>query len=342
MLVSDFDYNLPPELIAQEPARERSSSRLMVLDRAGGGITHAMFNELPGFLRPGDVLVVNDTKVFPARLTGEKAGTGGGVEALLLKDMGQGRYEALVRGRMKDGAPLVFGGRLEARVEADLGGGLKVLRFRDMDGLDEAIEELGRMPLPPYIPQEGRDEAKDRVRYQTVYAKKRGAVAAPTAGLHFTHALLETIKAMGVIVAPVTLHVGVGTFMPVREEIVERHEMHEEEYEVGEETASVVNEAKAGGRRVVAVGTTSARTLEAASGPDGRVKSGLSSTSIYIYPGYKFRVVDALITNFHLPKSTLIMLVCALAGRETVMKAYDEAVRSGYRFYSYGDAMFVI
>ncbi len=342
MLLDEFDYLLPQELIAQRPADERESSRLMVLQRETGALEHARFSDLPGFLRAGDVLVINDTRVFPARLTGVKPDTGGRVEALLLKDIGEGRYEALAKGKMKAGTALMFGKGLEAEVEEDMGGGRKVLRFKDTGGLDEAIEGQGKMPLPPYITHDGRDEAQDRIRYQTVYAKKRGAVAAPTAGLHFSLSLLEKIKEMGVIIAPVTLHVGIGTFLPVREEIVEHHEMQEEEYEVGAESAGAVNAARDEGRRVIAVGTTSARTLESAAGPDGIISPGASRTSLYIYPGYKFKAVDALITNFHLPKSTLLMLVCALAGRDRVMAAYEEAVRQRYRFYSYGDAMFIV
>jgi len=340
MLVSDFDFDLPPELIAQEPAGERDASRLLVLDKSTGGLTHKNFTDLPDYLRAGDVLVVNDTKVFPARIEGVKPATGGRIEALLLKDLGAGRYEALVKGRLPEGSEVVFGGRLTCVAGADLGGGMKVLCFPE-DGLDAAIEEVGKMPLPPYIKESGRVDSRDRDRYQTVFAAKRGAVAAPTAGLHFTPALLGKIKAAGVSVVTVTLHVGIGTFMPVREEIVERHVMHDEEYVISPETAAVVNGARASGGRVFAVGTTSARTLESAAGPDGTVSAGGGRTGIFIYPGYRFRAVDCLITNFHLPKSTLIMLVCALAGREKLLSAYNEAVKARYRFFSYGDAMLI-
>lgn len=340
MLVNEFDYDLPPELIAQAPSAVRDASRLMVVGRSTGSISHNRFSGLPGFLRPGDVLVVNDTRVYPARITGVKESSGGAVEALLLKDMGGGRYTALMRGKPKRGARLAFGG-LRASVEEDIGGGMKVIRFDDVEGLSGELERIGRMPLPPYIDQGARQEGEDRERYQTVYASRRGAVAAPTAGLHFTPELIARIKGMGVSVATVTLHVGIGTFMPVRVDTVEDHLMEEEEYEVTEEAADAINAAKASGGRVVAVGTTSARTLESAAGPDGVVVPGSSGTRLFIYPGYRFRAVDALVTNFHLPKSTLLMLVSALAGVDTVRAAYEEAVGQGYRFYSYGDAMFI-
>jgi len=342
MLVSEFEYELPPELIAQTPSGTRDASRLMLVDRAGGGVAHRSFGQVTDYLRPGDVLVVNDTKVFPARLKGVKDVTGGGVEALLLKDMGGGRYNALMKGKLPPGTRVLFPGGLGAAVEEDRGGGIKVIRFDNTEGLDEDIDRLGHMPLPPYISREGGEAPTDRERYQTVYARKRGAVAAPTAGLHFTEELMGRIRASGVTVASVTLHVGIGTFLPVREDVVERHIMHEEEYEVPEETADAVNRARASGGRVIVVGTTSARTLESAADGDGTIRPGASATSIYIYPGYTFRAVDGLITNFHLPRSTLLMLVCAFAGMEKVLSAYREAVREGYRFYSYGDAMIII
>jgi len=341
MLVSDFDYELPPALIAQAPTEKREASRLMLMDRASGALDHGRFSDLPEYLRPGDVLVVNDTRVFPARLTGVRPDTGGRVETLLLKDLGGGSYRALTRGNLPVGSVALLGERLTARVVEDLGGGKKVITFDDAEGLELAIEELGRMPLPPYIDQSQRDERYDRERYQTVYAKKRGAVAAPTAGLHFTDSLLVKIREIGVEVAPVTLHVGIGTFTPVREDIVEDHVMDTEEYEISLDTAEKVNAARREGRRVVAVGTTSLRALESAASPDGFISAGESSTGIFIYPGYSFRVVDALVTNFHLPKSTLLMLVCAFAGRDNTLAAYATAVREGYRFYSYGDAMFI-
>lgn len=339
MLVSEFDYLLPPELIAQKPAARRDASRLMAMERATARITHGRFSDLPEYLRPGDVLVVNDTRVYPARLTGLKKDTGGRVEALLTRDAGGGVYEALVKGAPRAGAALVFGGELEAAVEKDLGGGKRLIRFERAAGLDEAIDRLGRMPLPPYIDQSTRAEEEDRQRYQTVYAKNRGAVAAPTAGLHFTPELLGRIKDMGVSVAGVTLHVGPGTFMPVRVDSVEEHVMDTEEYEVTPEAAGIINSARASGGRVVAVGTTSARTLETAADGDGRIRPGAGGSGLFIYPGYAFKAVDALVTNFHLPRSTLLMLVSAFAGRREVLSAYGEAVRQRYRFYSYGDAM---
>ena len=342
MLVDLFDYVLPPELIAQTPTAERDASRLMVLDRKTGRLTHTVFSELTSYLAPGDVLVINDTRVYPARLTGVKKETGGAVEALILKELGGSRCLALVKGRMSPGTRLLFAGGLEAAVVEDLGGGKKVLEFAEGVRLGEALDEVGAMPLPPYIGGKERDAKDDRERYQTVYARSRGAVAAPTAGLHFTERLMARIMEMGVRVAPVTLHVGIGTFMPVRVDEVEHHRMEEEEYYVPEDTAEAVNTAKAEGRRVVAVGTTSARALESATGESGRLAPGRSSTALFIYPGYRFRSVDALVTNFHLPKSTLLMLVCALAGRDATLAAYAEAVRRGYRFYSYGDAMFII
>jgi S-adenosylmethionine:tRNA ribosyltransferase-isomerase len=340
MLVNEFDFELPAGLIAQSPAPERAASRLMTLNRATGELGHGIFSDLPGLLRAGDVLVINDTKVFPARLNGTKRGTGGRVEALLLKDLGGCRYEALMKGKNPPGTVIEFDVSLSAEVAGELGGGKKLLRFICDGSLDELIERLGRMPLPPYIDQSVRDESSDRERYQTVYASKRGAVAAPTAGLHFTPELLESIRQAGVIIAPVTLHVGIGTFMPVREEVVERHEMQEEEYDIPKQTADAINAAKSDGRRVVCVGTTSARAVESAS-ENGRVREGAGSTRIFIYPGYRFQAVDCLITNFHLPKSTLIMLICALAGKENIMAAYAEAIKNKYRFYSYGDAMFI-
>ena len=341
MLVSDYDFTLPPGLIAQKPAPDRDGSRLLVLDKTTGRAIHRAFSDIPEYLVPGDVLVINDTKVFPASLKGVKTATGGKVEALLLKDLGEGRYLALMKGRLPPGTEVVFGGRLAARVGEDLGDGKKTLVFDGLDGLEAALNEVGKMPLPPYIGEEGRDYKADRERYQTVYASKTGAVAAPTAGLHFTMGLLQGIRDMGVHVAPVTLHVGIGTFLPVRVDEVEEHVMEEEGYEVSEMTAAIVNSARADGRRVIAVGTTSARTLESASEGSGTIKAGFGSTRLFIYPGYRFKTTDCLVTNFHLPKSTLLMLVCALAGRETMLAAYKEAIDSGYRFYSYGDAMFI-
>jgi S-adenosylmethionine:tRNA ribosyltransferase-isomerase len=340
MRVNEFDYHLPPELIAQSPARNRDSSRLMALERSTGAISHRLFSDLPEYLHPGDVLVVNDTRVYPARLIGIKSGTGGAVEALLIREVERGVYLALMKGAPRPGTRLVFGDTLSAVVEEDAGEGKRVIRFAGQDGLDEAIDSLGRMPLPPYIDQSARDEIEDRERYQTVYATKRGALAAPTAGLHFTPELLSRVEAAGVDVVRVTLHVGLGTFMPVRVERVADHVMESEAYEVSPQAAARINSARAAGGRVVAVGTTTTRTLESAFRDNG-VAAGCLETNLFIYPGYEFRAVDALVTNFHLPKSTLIMLVSAFAGRGTVLKAYNEAVIQGYRFYSYGDAMLI-
>jgi len=347
MKVSDFDYDLPPGLIAQSPAKQRDGSRLMVLGREDGVTEHRKFGELDRLMVPGDVLVVNDTKVYPARLRGRKAATGGKVEALITKHLGGGRYAALVKGGPRAGTLLEFEGGLSAAVEQDEAwretrdDGVRILAFSGGGAIDDRLDEAGSMPLPPYIAAGGRDESRDRDRYQTVYAKKRGAVAAPTAGLHFTEELLGRLDAKGVKTVSVTLHVGPGTFMPVRTDTVEDHVMLEEEYEVPEETADEVNRARSQGRRVVAVGTTSLRTLESAVGGDGTLVPGAGSTGLFVYPGFVFREVDALITNFHLPRSTLVMLVSAFAGRERLLKAYREAVEKGYRFYSYGDAMFI-
>ena len=338
MLIEDFDYELPKELIAQSPASERDKSRLTVLPRGAGSIRHGIFSDLPQYLQPGDVMVINDAKVVPSRLMGTKA-TGGRIEALILRRIGEERYEALIKGKTAPGTEVIFTPELQAAVEEVLGGGRKVIKF-SKPGAEEAIRNAASMPLPPYIDPSGRDADRDRERYQTVYAARPGAVAAPTAGLHFTEALLQEIKEKGVSVVSVTLQVGPGTFMPVREEVIERHEMEEEEYSVPEETADAVNRALAEGRRVIAVGTTSARTLESAF-RDGHVQPGEASTRLFIYPGYEFKAIRAIVTNFHLPKSTLLMLICAFAGRDKTLSAYQEAVRAGYRFYSYGDAMFI-
>ncbi|MHB8174589.1 MAG: tRNA preQ1(34) S-adenosylmethionine ribosyltransferase-isomerase QueA [Nitrospirota bacterium] len=339
MLIGDFDYALPEELIAQSPAPERDKSRIMVLPRGDGDIQHRIFSDLPEYLRAGDVMVVNDARVVPSRLIGAKA-TGGRIEALITRRTGDGVYEALVKGKAAAGTAIEFSGGLRANVSEDLGGGRKLIIF-DGPVAEDAIREAASMPLPPYIDKSGRDEVRDRERYQTVYASKPGAVAAPTAGLHFTHALLERIKEKGVSIVSVTLHVGPGTFMPVREEVVERHKMEEEEYSVPEETADAVNRARVEGRRVIAVGTTSARTLESAF-RSGELRAGGGRTGLFIYPGYEFKAVRAMVTNFHLPKSTLLMLICAFAGRDRTFSAYREAVLNGYRFYSYGDAMFIV
>jgi len=336
----DFDYELPEELIAQTPLRERDASRLMTLSKTTGEIAHRHFHELPGLLRPGDVMVLNDSRVLPARLMGLRADTGSPVEVLLLTQKENDIWECLTRPgkRTKDGARLVFGdGLLKAEVVGQTPEGNRFIRF-DYQGIFlEIIEKLGQMPLPPYI----REKLADPERYQTVYSRETGSAAAPTAGLHFTRALLDQIRESGVGLAYLTLHVGLGTFRPVKADDITEHVMHAEHYTVTDETANLINTAREKGGRVIAVGTTSCRTLESCADERGRVRPGSGWTDIFIYPGYNFRCVDALITNFHLPESTLIMLVSALAGRENVLNAYRIAVRERYRFFSFGDAMFI-
>lgn len=338
---SDFYFDLPKELIAQDPLEDRSSSRLLVLDKKTGAVSHRVFREIEDFLSPGDCLVLNDTKVIPARLYGERAGTGGRVEVLLLKRRENDIWETLVRPgkKCRPGAKLIFGGGLlQAEVLKVEEEGNRLIHFSYEGIFEEILDRLGEMPLPPYITH----KLADKSRYQTVYAKYEGSAAAPTAGLHFTKELLERIAKKGVYVVFVTLHVGLGTFRPVKEEDVLEHHMHSEFYSVSAEAAEKINSAKAAGGKVVCVGTTACRTLESAADAGGRVQAGSGNTEIFIYPGYCFKVPDALITNFHLPESTLVMLVSALAGRENVLNAYAEAVRQKYRFYSFGDAMLVI
>ncbi len=340
MNLHDFYYHLPQELIAQDPLADRSASRLLLLDRKTGETRHSVFREVVDFLRPGDCLVLNDTKVIPARLIGSKIGTDAKIEVLLLKRREERVWETLVKpGRKaRPGAKIRFGeGLLEGEVLDVVEDGNRLIRF-SYDGIfEEILDKLGQMPLPPYITH----QLADKNRYQTVYAKHDGSAAAPTAGLHFTQELLEEIREKGVRIAHVTLHVGLGTFRPVKVEHIEEHHMHSEYYRVEEEEARLVNETKAQGGRVIAVGTTSCRTLESAAGADGILRAGSGWTDIFIYPGYEFRVIDGLITNFHLPESTLLMLVSAFAGRESIMAAYEEAVRERYRFFSFGDAMFI-
>ena len=336
---SDFYFELPEELIAQTPIPERDHSRLLVLDRQTGEIEHRHFFDLPDYLREGDCLVINDSRVLPARLLGSRS-SGGSVELVLLRDLSEGRWECLSRpGRKtKPGTELSFGdGELRATVLEVAEGGNRIVQFHYEGIFLEVLERLGKMPLPPYI----KEELQDAERYQTVYSRELGSAAAPTAGLHFTNELLERIRAKGVKVCTVTLHVGLGTFRPVKEDEVEDHEMHAEFCIVPEETARIVTETKRRGGRVVAVGTTSCRTLESFASEDGMLSPSSGWTSIFIYPGYRFRCVDALVTNFHLPESTLIMLVSALAGREQVLNAYAAAVKERYRFFSFGDAMFI-
>ena len=338
ILTSDYDYNLPEELIAQTPLTNRSESRLMVLDKNTKTIEHKKFSDIIDYLTPNDVLVLNDTKVIPARLIGHKEDTGAVIEVLLLKDMGNNVWETLAKPqrRVKIGSIISFGdGRLKAKCidKEEMG----ICHFELIyDGiLVEILDSLGEMPLPPYI----HEKLMDKDRYQTVYAKHPGSAAAPTAGLHFTPELLKKIEEKGIEIIYVTLHVGLGTFRPVEEDDLTNHVMHTEYYEISEDAAKRLNEAKASGKRIVAVGTTSTRTLESAY--DNGFKKCCANTSIFIYPGYKFKAVDAQITNFHLPKSTLIMLVSAFAGREFILDAYKEAVEERYRFFSFGDAMFI-
>ena len=338
---SDFYFDLPQELIAQDPLEDRSASRLLHLDKATGDVSHHVFKEVPEFLRPGDCLVLNNTKVIPARLLGQREGTGGHVEVLLLSRKESDVWETLVKPgkKCKPGTRLTFGdGLLKAEVLETLEDGNRRIRFF-YDGIwEEVLDRLGEMPLPPYITH----KLKDKNRYQTVYAKYEGSAAAPTAGLHFTKELLAQIEAQGIKIVYVTLHVGLGTFRPVKEENVLDHHMHSEWYQVTPEAANAINETKAAGGRVICVGTTSCRTIESASDETGKVKAGSGDTQIFIYPGYRFKVLDGLITNFHLPESTLVMLVSALAGRERVLAAYQEAIRERYRFFSFGDAMIIL
>ncbi|MGN0247933.1 MAG: tRNA preQ1(34) S-adenosylmethionine ribosyltransferase-isomerase QueA [Lachnospiraceae bacterium] len=341
LLKSDFYFDLPEELIAQDPLEDRSSSRLLKLDKKTGEIGHHVFKEVPSFLKPGDCLVLNNTKVIPARLYGVKEDTGATIEVLLLKRKENDKWETLVKPgkKMKIGAKVVFGdGLLNAEVVDILEEGNRLIQFSYEGIFEEVLDALGEMPLPPYITH----KLQDKNRYQTVYAKYEGSAAAPTAGLHFTKELLEQIQAMGVKIAPVTLHVGLGTFRPVKEENLINHHMHSEYYEISKESADLINETKKNGGRIICVGTTSCRTIESAADEDGFVHPGCDNTEIFIYPGYRFKVLDGLITNFHLPESTLIMLVSALAGREHVLHAYEIAVKERYRFFSFGDAMIII
>lgn len=340
MKVSDFNYDLPEELIAQVPIKDRASSRLMVLHRDNETIEHKTFRDIIDYLQPGDCLVRNNTKVIPARLYGIKEETGANVEFLLLNRIEGDIWEVMVRPgrRLQEGARVTFGdGILKAEILEKMNGGSRKVKF-EYDGIfNEILDKIGLMPLPPYI----HETLKEKDRYQTVYAKYEGSAAAPTAGLHFTDELLEQIKAKGVEIANVTLHVGIGTFRPVKEENIEDHDMHTEHYYIKQEDVEKINKAKQEGHRVIAVGTTSCRVLESVADKNGMVKEEEGDTNIFIYPGYTFKCIDGLITNFHLPESTLIMLVSALSNREFIMKAYEEAVKERYRFFSFGDAMFI-
>ncbi|MDO4975870.1 MAG: tRNA preQ1(34) S-adenosylmethionine ribosyltransferase-isomerase QueA [Eubacteriales bacterium] len=340
MKTSDFYFDLPQELIAQDPLEDRSSSRLLVMDKETGERKHRIFRDIRNFLKPGDCLVINDTKVIPARLIGAKKDTGAQIEFLLLKRKENDIWETLVKpGRKcRVGAQVVFGeGDLEAEVIEVLPDGNRLVQFHYEGIFEEVLDRLGQMPLPPYITH----KLQDKNRYQTVYAKYEGSAAAPTAGLHFTKELMEEIEAMGVKIARVTLHVGLGTFRPVKVDNVLEHHMHSEFYQVSEEAANLINETKKAGGRIISVGTTSTRTLESVALEDGTIVPGSGNTEIFIYPGYRFKAIDCLITNFHLPESTLLMLVSALAGKDHIMEAYEEAVANRYRFFSFGDAMFL-
>lgn len=340
MKTDDFDFYLPQELIAQDPLVDRSSSRLLVMDKKNGQIEHSVFHAIEKYLKPGDCLVLNNTKVIPARLIGEREETGGRVELLLLKRKEDNIWESLVKPgkKAKPGTKLVFGGGLLHATVLEIGEeGNRLIQFHYEGIFEEILDELGQMPLPPYITH----ELQDKNRYQTVYAKYDGSAAAPTAGLHFTEELLSNLLEKGIQIAYVTLHVGLGTFRPVKVEDVTKHHMHTEVYQITKDAADKINETKRKGGRIICVGTTSCRTIESAADENGFVKPGDGNTDIFIYPGYRFKILDCLITNFHLPKSTLLMLVSALAGREHVLNAYEEAVREKYRFFSFGDAMFL-
>ena len=341
MNISEFDYNLPEELIAQTPLKDRSASRLLVMDKKSGELKHRHFKDIINFLRNGDVLVLNDTKVIPARLIGVKEETGAVIELLLLKDLGEDEWECLSKPakRLKVDTIVSFGeGLLKAKITSKLDEGLVHVKLIYNGILMEILDKLGTMPLPPYI----HEKLEDQSRYQTVYAKNVGSAAAPTAGLHFTKELMAEIEKKGIIITYVTLHVGLGTFRPVEVDNILDHKMHSEYYIMNEETANILNKAKDEGRRIIAVGTTSTRTLETiATNNNGRFKATSGDTNIFIYPGYEFKGIDCLITNFHLPKSTLVMLVSALSSRDNILNAYSEAIKEKYRFFSFGDAMFI-
>lgn len=340
MDLKDFNYDLPEELIAQDPLEDRSSSRLMVLHKDTGRIEHKIFRNIIDYLNPGDCLVINDTKVIPARLMGIKEDTGATIEVLLLKRNADDVWECLVKPgkKARTGARIVFGeGLLVGEIVDVIEDGNRMIKFHYEGIFEEILDKLGQMPLPPYITH----KLQDKNRYQTVYARNEGSAAAPTAGLHFTKELLEKIKEKGVNVVSITLHVGLGTFRPVKVDKIEEHHMHTETFNISKEAADTINRTRAAGGRVIAVGTTSCRTLESAAADDGTIPARSGDTDIFIYPGYKFKAIDCLITNFHLPESTLIMLVSAFAGRDNIMNAYETAVKERYRFFSFGDAMFI-
>ncbi|HHV73521.1 tRNA preQ1(34) S-adenosylmethionine ribosyltransferase-isomerase QueA [Thermoanaerobacterium sp. R66] len=341
MNLHEFYYDLPEELIAQEPLQNRDESRLMVLNKATGEIKHDIFKNILTYLKPNDVLVLNDTKVIPARLYGVREDTGGKIEFVLLKRLGIDEWEILVKPgrRAKIGSKFIFGnGELKALILSDTDAGGRIVRFSYEGVFEEVLDKLGEMPVPPYI----KKKLKDKNMYQTVYAKHEGSAAAPTAGLHFTNELLDKIREFGVKTVFITLHVGLGTFRPVKEEVIENHKMHSEFYIVNEDAADAINAARKAGGRIISVGTTSTRTLETVADDDGIIHAGSGWTDIFIYPGYKYKAIDGIITNFHLPESTLIMMISAFAGKENVMNAYKTAIENKYRFYSFGDAMLII
>lgn len=340
MKKSDFYYDLPERLIAQHPLERRDSSRLMVLDKKTGAIEHRVFSDLSELLMPGDCLILNDTRVLPARIYGEKISTGAVVEFLLLKQLSASQWECIVKPgkKAREGAAFDFSGIMQGTITQVLDTGNRIIDFSFEGNFFELLEKIGSMPIPPYI----KEKLEDNERYQTVYSKHLGSAAAPTAGLHFTKQMLQALEQKGINIGYVTLHVGLGTFRPVKADNIEEHVMHSEHYRVPEETAALINATKAKGGRIIAVGTTSCRTLETAADESGKLQASEGESKIFIYPGYRFKCIDALITNFHLPESTLIMLVSALAGRENVLRAYETAVREEYRFFSFGDAMFIL
>jgi S-adenosylmethionine:tRNA ribosyltransferase-isomerase len=345
MLLSEFDYELPEELIAQHPLAARDGARMLLVERARGEWHDSQFAELPSYIRAGDVLVINNTRVFPARLVGRREPTGGGVELFLVRELASMVWETLARParRLQQGARVSFGdGRLRAEVVELFDDGRRAVRFECEDSLEDAIEELGQTPLPPYIKRDAVSVDEDRERYQTVYARARGAIAAPTAGLHFTPHVLDELRARGAHITEITLHVGYGTFEPVRVEDLSEHAVAPEQYEISEAAADTINEARARGNRIISIGTTTTRALESAVDTEGRVRAGAGQAQLTITPGYRFRVVDALLTNFHLPRSSLLVLIATFAGRDLALAAYAHAVKARYRFYSYGDCMLII
>jgi len=344
VLISDFDYDLPEELIAQQPLDKRDASRMLVLNRGRQTFQDSSFASLANYLRPEDVLVLNNTRVFPARLMGERMPTGGSVELLLLREIEPNVWEALARParRLKPGAKISFGARLLAEVIDEADHGRRVVRFETDESLDEVINEIGQTPLPPYIKRDSGEFTADRERYQTVYASSRGAIAAPTAGLHFTPRILEQLKALGIQIAEITLHVGYGTFEPVSVNEIANHRVAPEYFSISSDVAIQINQTRPGGGRVICVGTTTARALESSAAEDGQILPGDGAAGLTIVPGYRFRAVDVLLTNFHLPRSSLLLLVSAFAGRELVLEAYRHAIRERYRFYSFGDSMLIL